>query len=195
MATTAGHYAIQTPRSEIDAIHSLNADELTFASQEPSFVSPSKQQKHPIKPSAGTTFISKLTQPTALTPLAEIKNHSRPTRFGSKNEFTPLLKSVTKQQFMKRPPFAAQTPSKLRHVLAKSASTPDLREEASIEEGFTAEDSQISSEKELSELSRASDSFQKLPHRSPGSNDGAALLTLREQEKVHLTPKNHNITL
>jgi hypothetical protein len=49
------------------------------------------------------------------------------------------------------------------------------------------EESSTQNEKDLAEMSSASVSFQtglKLPARSPGSNDGAAILTLREQEKV-----------
>jgi hypothetical protein len=45
----------------------------------------------------------------------------------------------------------------------------------------------------LAEMSSASVSFQKLPARSPGSNEGAAILTLREQEKVHSTQEKANI--
>jgi hypothetical protein len=185
MATTAGHFAIQTPRSEAQTINSINADEITFGSQEASFQSPSKQKNH-----GSQKFLSRLTKPT--TPLGEIKNNARPTRVAGKNEFTPLLKSVTKNQFMKRG-LASQTPSRLRHVMIKSASTSDLPE--MTDEGFSvvAEESVSPSEKDLAEMSSASVSFQKLPARSPGSNEGAAILTLREQEKVHSTQEKTNI--
>src|SRR5262249_17500536 len=137
MATTAGHFGIETPRSEADQIHSLNADNISFASQEPSFVSPTKP-KQETSPTTSKNFMPNLPQPTGSPPLGEIKNDARAYRFGTgKNEFTPLLKSVAKTQFMKRG-FASQTPSKLRHVLAKSASTSDLHEMSNNEEGFSA---------------------------------------------------------
>ena len=163
-------------------MNSLNADDISLGSQEASFVSPSKPQNGRSGPQK---FLSKLTKPTGSTPLGEIKNNVRSNRVAAgKNEFTPLLKSVTKNQFLKRG-LATRTPSKLKVVLSKSASTSDLPDITS-DEGFSgaAEESHVPTEKELSDLSRASDSFQKLPTRSPGSNDGAALLTLREQEKV-----------
>jgi len=182
MAATAGHYAIQTPRSEHQTIASINADDLSFGSQEPSFVSPSK-----LKQLGPQKFINRLTQPTGSTPLAEIKNGVRPTRLGGKSEFTPLLKSVTKSEFTKHG-LAAQTPSKLRHTLAKSASTSNLPGMESIVEysGMSGEgeETPTQNENQFAEMSSASVSFQKLPGRSPGSADGAAVLTLREQEKV-----------
>jgi hypothetical protein len=98
-----------------------------------------------------------------------------------KSEFTPLLKTVTKGQFMKRGMFS-KTPSKL----GKSASMSNLPEMESMmevsEEGEMTAQSQ--NEENLVDMSSASVSFAKLPARSPGSSDGAAMLTLREQEKV-----------
>ena len=79
------------------------------------------------------------------------------------------------------------TPSRL----GKSASTSDLPEmsqqdmsqmedqENTNVEGVTQND------ENLVEMSSASVSGLKIPQRSPGSNDGAALMTLREQEKVY----------
>lgn len=175
---TAGHFAIQTPRSEAQTLNSINAEDLSFPSPEPSFHSPQKQkQPGPQKP-----FLSRLRQPTGSTPLAEIKNNVFPRR----NEFTPMLKSVTKNQFFKKG-FTA-TPSRL----GKSASTSDLPEmsqdmsqeedvENSNMEGVTQND------ENLVEMSSASMSGLKIPQRSPGSGDGAALMTLREQEKVRFT--------
>ena len=179
---TAGHFAIQTPRSEAQTLNSINADDLSFPSPEPSFHSPQKQ-KTAVPQQKG--FLSRLTQPTGNTPLAEIKNNAFPRR----NEFTPMLKSVTKNQFLKRGFMA--TPSRL----AKSASTSDLpemtqemtREEEDGEntnvEGVTQGD------ENLVEMSSASVSGLKIPSRSPGSNDGAALMTLREQEKAQPSRK------
>lgn len=79
------------------------------------------------------------------------------------------------------------TPSRL----GKSASTSNLpemsqqdmshmedQENSNMVEGVTQGD------ENLVEMSSASVSGLKIPHRSPGSNDGAALMTLREQEKV-----------
>ena len=179
MATTAGHFAIATPRSEHQqSDNSINPDDLTLGSQEASFVSPSKlkQQQQQSK-----NFVARLTKPTGATPLAEIKNGTRPTRPTGKTEFTPLLKSVTKGQFMKRGMFT-KTPSKL----GKSASTSNLPEMESMMEvsGEGEMTTQSQSEENLVDMSTASVSFAKLPTRSPGSSDGAAMLTLREQEKV-----------
>src|SRR5579859_1635344 len=177
---TAGHFAIQTPRSEAQTLNSINADDLSFPSPEPSFHSPQKQ-KQAGPPQKG--FLSRLTQPTGNTPLAEIKNNVFPQR---RSEFTPMLKSVTKNQFMNKRAFMA-TPSRL----GKSASTSDLPEmsqqdmsqmedqENTNVEGVTQND------ENLVEMSSASVSGLKIPQRSPGSNDGAALMTLREQEKVY----------
>jgi hypothetical protein len=177
---TAGHFAIQTPRSEAQTLNSINADDLSFPSPEPSFHSPKKQKQAAAAAVPQKAFLSRLTQPTGNTPLAEIKNNVFPRR----SEFTPMLKSVTKNQFMKRGFMA--TPSRL----GKSASTSDLPEmsqemsrdedvENSNIEGVTQND------ENLVEMSSASVSGLKIPHRSPGSNDGAALMTLREQEKVY----------
>jgi len=189
MATgAAGHYAIQTPRSEGPSVPSLNEDDISFGSAEASWVSPSKlkQQQQPTL-KAGN-FISRLTKPTGSTPLAEIKNIPLPLH---KTEFTPLLKSVAKNQLMKRA--FVQTPSKLRHGFGKSASTSDLPGLAAAQDGSAEfsilpddDASAIQNENDLVEMSKASVSGITLPSRSPGSADGAALLTLREQEKVLL---------
>ena len=84
---------------------------------------------------------------------------------------------------MKRGMFS-KTPSKL----GKSASMSNLPEMESMmevsEEGEMTTQSQ--NEENLANMSSASVSFAKLPARSPGSSDGAAMLTLREQEKVRL---------
>lgn len=190
MATTAGHFAIETPRSEAQTINSIDADELSFGSQEASFVSPSKlKQKQPV--TGPQQFLSRLTKPTGNTPLGEIKNNVRPPRAvgGKGAEFTPLLKSVTKNEFLRRG-LPTQTPSKLKRgsVLGKSASTSNIPEMVEMESGeysaVAGESSPTQNERDLANMSSASVSFQKLPTRSPGSNDGAALLTLREQEKV-----------
>ena len=63
---------------------------------------------------------------------------------------------------------------------------PEMAEMNSVEYSAVdgGEGSPHQNEKDLAELSNASVSFQKLPMRSPGSNDGAASMTLREQEKV-----------
>jgi hypothetical protein len=174
---TAGHFAIQTPRSDAQTLNSINADDLSFGSQEASFVSPSKAKPAPQK------FMTRLQKPTGTTPLAEIKNNARPRA----SEFTPMLKSVTKNQFLKRG-FTA-TPSRLRQI-GKRASTSNLPEMTEMDEGeFSGvEGVSMQNEQDLAEMSSASVSFQsglKLPARSPGSNDGAALMTLREQEKVY----------
>jgi hypothetical protein len=187
MATTAGHFAIQTPRSEAQTINSINPDDVTFGSQEASFVSPSKLKQQTPAPK----FLSRLTKPTGNTPLGEIKNNALPTRMMGKNEFTPMLKSVTKNQFMKRGLSLGQTPSKLRNGFGKFASTSNLPEMAEMESGefsrMSGEDdgSPTQNENELAEFSSASVSGLKLPTRSPGSNEGAAIMTLREQEKVY----------
>jgi hypothetical protein len=187
---TAGHFAIQTPRSEAQTLNSIDADDLTFGSQEASFVSPSKlnkaKQQHVTGPQQ---FLSRLTKPTGNTPLGEIKNNVRPSRMGGKNEFTPLLKSVTKAEFMKRGLLNTKTPSKTRNGgLGKSASTSNLPEMAEMESGefsgIGEESLPAKNENALADMSSASISFQKLPARSPGSSEGAAVLTLREQEKV-----------
>jgi hypothetical protein len=198
MAAAAGHYAIQTPRSEAPTIDSIDADDLSFGSKEASFVSPTKlkQTRHA---TGSENFLSRLTKPTGSTPLAEIKNNARPLRMGGKTEFTPLLKSVTKSEFMKRS-LLAQTPSKVKHVLGKSASMsdlPEMEEMNSVEYSAVGEGGDVSlapNEKDLAELSQASVSFQKLPTRSPGSSDGAAVMTLREQEKVCVTIARNRIT-
>jgi len=191
---TAGHFAIQTPRSEEgQTVASLNEDDISFGSAEASWISPSKLKKQPPAGAGAQSkqdFIARLTKPTGNTPLAEIKNASRPARVLpiGKQEFTPMLKSVTKNQFLKRGMFT-QTPSKLRHVIGKSASTsnlPDITAEGSGEFSIMPDEegSATQNEKELAEMSNASVSGINLPSRSPGSADGAAILTLREQEKV-----------
>jgi hypothetical protein len=195
MATTAGHFGIETPRSDAQTMDSINADDLSFGSQEGSFVSPSKLKQKQQAPITGPQqFLSRLTQPTGSTPLGEIKNNARPSRaLGAKaQEFTPLLKSVKKAEFLRRG-LPTQTPSKLRHGtsgFAKSASTSNLPEMVEMESqeysAIAEEASTTQNEKDLVDMSSATASFQKLPTRSPGSNDGAAMLTLREQEKVCL---------
>jgi len=183
MATTAGHLAIATPGSDHQqSDNSINPDDLTLGSQEASFVSPTKlKQQQQQQQQQGKTFVSRLTKPTGATPLAEIKNGARPTRPMGKTEFTPLLKTVTKGQFMKRGLFS-KTPSKL----GKSASMSNLPEMDSMMEvsGEGEMTMQSQNEENLVDMSSASVSFAKLPARSPGSSDGAAMLTLREQEKV-----------
>ena len=114
---TAGHFGIETPRSEMQTINSINADEISFGSQEGSFVSPTKlkQQQQPKQGTRPQQFLSRLTQPTGNTPLGEIKNNVRPPRngmLGKTAEFTPLLKSVKKAEFLRRG-LPNQTPSKI----------------------------------------------------------------------------------
>ena len=104
-----------------------------------------------------------------------------------------MLKSVTKSQFLKN---NLATPSRVafkKAGLGKSASMSNLPEMAEeMESGIMEEETgvgeestaNLQSEEKLADMSSVSASFQKLPSRSPGSNDGAALLTLREQEKV-----------
>jgi hypothetical protein len=193
---TAGHLAIQTPRLEEEGhtATSVNEDDVSFGSAEASWVSPSKAKKSGAAPTQSKAdFMSRLTKPTGSTPLAEIKNASRNARVlpNGKQEFTPMLKSVTKNQFLKRGMFT-QTPSKLRHAIGKSASTsnlPDMTTEGSGEFSVMPDEevSATQNEKDLAEMSNASVSGINLPTRSPGSGDGAAILTLREQEKVLLT--------
>ena len=196
MATTAGHLGIQTPRSEAagESLNSLNAEDISFGSQEASFVSPSKQKAQQ-EQQPQQKFLARLQQQTGATPLGEIKNNVRPLR---KNEFTPLLKSVTKNQFLKNG-FAAQSPSKLRMGLHKAASTSDLREVTEMMSQISGagdmDGERTQDEKGLADMSSASVSFQKLPGRSPGSADGAALLTLREQEKVIDEMRKENFSL
>ena len=182
MATTAGHLAIATPRSDHQqSDNSINPDDLTLGSQEASFVSPTKLKQQQQQQQQAKTFVARLTKPTGATPLAEIKNGVRPARPMGKTEFTPMLKSVTKGQFMKRGLFS-KTPSKL----GKSASMSNLPEMDSMMEvsGEGEMTAQSQNEENLVDMSSASVSFAKLPARSPGSSDGAAMLTLREQEKV-----------
>src|SRR5579862_1679527 len=141
---TAGHFAIQTPRSEGQTLNSIDEDDISLGSAEASWVSPSKLKKqqpiaaaNPVK----QDFMARLTKPTGSTPLGEIKNAARPVR-PAKQEFTPMLKSVTKNQFLKRGMFT-QTPSKLRHGFGKSASTsnlPDLTTEGSAEFSILPDD-------------------------------------------------------
>ena len=166
---TAGHLGIETPRSAQKTYASIDADDLSFGSKEGSFVSPHKQPP-------AQKFLARLQKPTGSTPLAELKNGSLPAR---NKEFTPLLKSAVKSDIRKRAAFT-KTPSKLKYTLAKSASTSDLPEMESTEnESAIAEENS-----HMPDSSNASMSFQKLPARSPGSNEGAAQMTLREQEKV-----------
>ena len=183
--TTAGHLGIQTPRSEAQTLNSINADDLTFGSQEEPFVSPSKLNK--TKRTGPQQFLSRLTKPTGSTPLGEIKNNVRPPRIGGKNEFTPLLKSAVKSGFTKSG-LLSKTPSKIKPGgLGKSALASEISEMAEMESGEYSglgEATPTQNEKDLAEMSHASSSFQNLPARSPGSNEGAAMLTLREQEKV-----------
>jgi hypothetical protein len=199
---TAGHLGIATPHSDGGpSERSLNPDDLSFGSQEASFKSPSKLNKENQQPANPTkqgpqTFLKRLHKPTGSTPLADIKNNPanniRPLNAGAKQEFTPLLKSVTKAQFLKQAALASQTPSRMDGMGMKSAGIPErVMEEAEGEsvmvEGETGVDdstANLQSEAKLADMSSVSASFQKLPSRSPGSNDGAALLTLREQEKV-----------
>src|SRR5271169_2755005 len=102
MATTAGHFAIATPRSDHQqSENSINPDDMTLGSQEASFVSPSKLKQQQQQQQLGKNFVERLTQRTGATPLGEIKNGARPARPLGKTEFTPLLKSVAKNQFMK----------------------------------------------------------------------------------------------
>jgi len=197
---TAGHLGIATPRSDGGPSElSINPDDVSFGSQEASFKSPSKLNKEnqpPHQPTQGhQTFLNRLHKPTGATPLSELKNtnnyhpNPRPPVPGGKQEFTPLLKSVTKSQFMKNA-LANQTPSRGRMGLKSNLPEMVMEEGASVMvEGETGIESSIAnlqqSEEKLADMSSVSTSFQKLPSRSPGSNDGAALLTLREQEKVY----------
>ena len=201
---TVGHLGIATPRSDGGPSElSINPDDVSFGSQEASFKSPSKlnnENQAPRQPTQGPrTFLNRLHKPTGATPLSELKNATnnypihRPTAPGAKQEFTPLLKSVTKSQFMKNA-LADQTPSRGR--MGGKSNLPEMMEEegASVMvEGETGIESSTANlqqnEEKLADISSVSTSFQKLPSRSPGSNDGAALLTLREQEKVHEPPR------
>jgi hypothetical protein len=165
---TAGHLAIQTPRTEASFFpDSLNEEDISLASKEASFVSPSKEPKNRPK------FLSRLGQKAAATPLQEIRNDVRLKQNG-KSEFTPMLKSALKKNARLGIP---QTP---RFKSAAASNLPDLG--SSIAE-YSNEERTVSQVEEGQ--SNLSISFQKLPARSPGSNEGAAVMTLREQEKVH----------
>jgi Centrosomin N-terminal motif 1 len=185
---TAGHLGIATPRSDSGPSElSINPDDISFGSQEASFKSPSKLNKENQPPKHPHSFLNRLQKPTGSTPLSEIKNPQnpivRPPVRGS-NEFTPMLKSASKNR-LRKAMMGQPTPSRLRN-----SNLPQMMEEdedsvmVEGETGVEVSTANLQNEEKLADMSSVSASFQKLPSRSPGSNDGAALLTLREQEKV-----------
>jgi hypothetical protein len=182
---TAGHLGIATPRSDGGPSElSINPDDISFGSQEASFKSPLKLNKENQPPKHPHSFLNRLQKPTGSTPLSEIKNPQNPiVRPAVRGEFTPMLKSASKNRLMKA--MGQPTPSRLR-----TSNLPQMMEEEEDslmvegETGVEASTANLQNEEKLADMSSVSASFQKLPSRSPGSNDGAALLTLREQEKV-----------
>jgi hypothetical protein len=184
---TAGHLGIATPRSDGGPSElSINPDDISFGSQEASFKSPSKLNKENQPPKHPQSFLNRLQKPTGSTPLSEIKNPQNPIvrpPVRASNEFTPMLKSASQNRLRKA--MGQPTPSRLRN-----SNLPQMMEEEEDsvmvegETGVEVSTANLQNEEKLADMSSVSASFQKLPSRSPGSNDGAALLTLREQEKV-----------
>ena len=180
---------IETPRTDAgNATFMTNGHNLEDFSVENSFVAPSRGNDdllHQIRKGRGPSIKT----PRARNPLADRHNPPNVPRLG---EFTPLLKSVTKNNFdrNKKPRGVPQTPAFLKDGF-KGADTPGLPgiESSKIygeETGSLAGDDDDGTP--VPQV--ASSSAQSTPVAPPNRDSGGVLtaegnaMTLREQENV-----------
>lgn len=113
-----------------------------------------------------------------------------PTQAPPKGEFTPLMKSATKNNFFRnlsaaRKNGAPQTPAYLKQSYRSNGNTPGLptMDESEYEDGTTDDATPVP---QVASSSAQSTPLPNLPGRDGGGvlNDGQNMMTLKEQEKV-----------
>ncbi|KTW31676.1 uncharacterized protein T551_00937 [Pneumocystis jirovecii RU7] len=155
---------IQTPQTEAATVNSIDAEELTFGSREPSFVSPNKKD-------AWKSF------KTVSTPLPSKVFSDRTNTLNAKREFTPLLQSAVKNGISSH--FQSQKRSDFKENFPKDEEDKCLSDNCSQE----VSSSSVASVKSIINLS------DRNIHEKEGNT---ATLTLREQEKIIDTMRKEN---
>jgi hypothetical protein len=181
----AAHY-VETPRTEAGNATSMTNGfpnhRLSTMSIEQSFHSPTKENNDDLlKPRKGLS----LKTPRSRLPLGDRRN----ILAVPKNEFTPLMKSVTKANFMRGAP---ETPAYIKDGYRSNGATPGLPalESSALGDGeHTGSDVDATPVPNIETSSAQDTPLAVLPRRDGGGvilgngEDGAGM-TLREQEKV-----------
>jgi hypothetical protein len=183
----AAHY-IETPRTDAGTgnatfmTNGLPTHRLSVMSIEQSFQSPSKGNNDDLlKPRNGLD----LKTPRTRMPFGDRRN----VQVAPKNEFTPLMKSVTKTNFLRGAP---ETPAYLRDGYRSNGATPGLprlESSALIDGEHTGSDVDATPVPNIESSSAQDTPLAVLPRRDGGGvvlgngEDGAGM-TLREQEKA-----------
>ncbi|KAL2003290.1 hypothetical protein VTN02DRAFT_4411 [Thermoascus thermophilus] len=193
---------IDTPRTEIDGNATYLTNGLRSAARgnlsaldsvENSFQIPEKDEdiiktiENGRRRSSGNGF--SLRTPRAGSGPKSTRNalHDRrnlPTQAPPKGEFTPLMKSATKNNFF-RTLSAARTPAYLRQSYRSNRNTPGLptMDESEYDEGTLDDATPVP---QVASSSAQSTPLPNLPGRDGGGvlNDGQNMMTLKEQEKI-----------
>jgi len=201
---------IDTPRTEADGNATYLTNGLRSAARtnlsaldsvENSFEIPSKDEdivqmmENGRKRQSGGGF--SLSTPRAGTGPKSTRNalndrRNLPSQAPQKGEFTPLMRSATKNNFLRnltasRRSAAPQTPAYLRQSYRSNGETPGLPsmdETETYEDGMTEEPTPLP---QVASSSAQSTPLPTLPGRDGGGgvlNDGQKMMTLKEQEKV-----------
>ncbi|KAG5519753.1 hypothetical protein PMAC_000026 [Pneumocystis sp. 'macacae'] len=159
--------SIQTPQTEAGTVNSIDAEELTFGSREPSFISPNKKDNW-------KSF------KTLSTPAPSRVFLDRTNTLNAKREFTPLLQSAMKNRI----PSYVQLQKKI-----------DFKENFSKNEEkneFPNNNSQENSSSSVISI-KSIKSIINLSDRNIHEKEGeGTTLTLREQEKIIDTMRKEN---
>ena len=179
---------IDTPRSEFGNLTTAtNLGELDF-SQEQSFQSPSRGNNDLVKQIQNSRRGITLKTPRSRMPFGDRHNIQAP-----QGEFTPLMKSVTRSNLLRTQGNQVTPGFMRRQNVAESPALP--AEISGLYDGGDTESSydgngQDTPVPQMADSSAASTPLAMLPRRDGGGvlADGAASMTLKEQENVGCAP-------
>jgi hypothetical protein len=184
---SAESFGLDTPRTDAGNATFLSQHEFDIT-QEPSFHQPEKPNEL-VKQMRGGSGKSLFRTPGKRRPLGEKQNPP-----ATKTEFTPLMRSVTKANYLKAQTQARiETPAALKDGALTTHNTPALPMNSSvIYDGDNTSSSVASAEAgstpvpQLMSSSAASTPLAALPRRDGGGTlaDNGQMMTLREQENV-----------
>ncbi|EMR08804.1 hypothetical protein PNEG_02973 [Pneumocystis murina B123] len=155
--------SIQTPRTDVGTVNSIDADELSFGSREPSFISPTKKENW--------KSFKALSTPAP----ERILSDRTKNLINVRHEFTPLLQSAAKKE-----PFS--------YVDLKKKP----KSEGSIENEKSVNTSRENNPEESSSSIVSVKSIIELPEQDLLKEKNGTTLTLREQERIIDTMRKEN---
>ncbi|KTW27278.1 hypothetical protein T552_02261 [Pneumocystis carinii B80] len=155
--------SIQTPRTDVGTVNSIDADELSFGSREPSFISPTKKENW--------KSFKALSTPAPERILSERKKNL----LNIQHEFTPLLQSAAKKE-----PFS--------HLDLKKKQ----KFEENIENEKSVNTSKENNHEESPSSIVSIKSIIELPEQDLLKEKNGTTLTLREQERIIDTMRKEN---